>query len=394
MDGAEVVIVDGARTCIGKFGGVFRDVEAATLGASVIREAARRSGVQLDDVDEVVMGCVGQVAEDAFLARRCALAAGVKPNSGALTVNRLCGSGLQAIITAVNEIKCGDARIVIAGGTENMSRLPYYVRRARWGYRMGHAELEDGVTSALTDPFGRYHMGVTAEIVADRYSVSRRDQDEFACRSQARAIRAIDEGRFKDEIVPLEVPAGKGQTSVAAVDEHPRRDVTVDSLSRLRPAFKEGGTVTAGNSSGINDGAAAVVLMEARTADELGLLPKLRVVSWAVHGVEPEVMGIAPVGATRKALERAGLVLDDIDLVELNEAFAAQAVACIRELDLDIERVNVNGGAIALGHPIGATGSILTVKLMYEMHKRMSRYGVVTMCIGGGQGIAAVFERL
>jgi acetyl-CoA C-acetyltransferase len=388
----EVVIVSGARTPIGTMGGAMKDVHAADLGAAAIKEAVARAGISQGNVDEVVFGNVGQVAENAFIARMCAIRAGLSTSSTALTVNRLCGSGLQAVNTAVATIRTGDAEVVVAGGTENMDLLPYYVRKARYGYRMGHAQLEDGLTLALSDPFRNYAMGCTAENLADRYGISRREQDEFALRSQENAIRAMDSGLFKDEIVPVEVPQRKGEPLLVDTDEHPRRDTSLEKLAKLKPAFREGGSVTAGNSSGINQGAAAVVIMSADKAAELGLKPMVRVTEYAVGGVDPDVMGIGPVVAVRKLLKKTGLKLDDFDLIELNEAFAAQSLAVIRELGLDPEKVNPNGGAIALGHPIGATGAILTVKAMYDMKRRGLRRALVTLCIGGGQGIATVLE--
>ena len=388
----EVVIVSGARTPIGTMGGAMKDVHAADLGAAAIKEAIARAGISPGDVDEVVIGNVGQVAENAFIARMCAIRAGLPTTSTALTVNRLCGSGLQAINTAVAAIRTGDAEVVVAGGTENMDLLPYYVRKARYGYRMGHAQLEDGLTLALSDPFQNYAMGCTAENLVDRYNISRQDQDEFALRSQENAIRAIDAGLFKDEIVPIEVPQRKGDPLIVDADEHPRRGTTLEKLAKLKPAFREGGTVTAGNSSGINQGAAAVVVMSAEKAAQMGLKPLVRIRDYAVGGVDPEIMGIGPVVAVRNLLKKTGLTLGDIDLIELNEAFAAQALAVIRELGLDMDKVNPNGGAIALGHPIGATGAILTVKAMYDMKRRGLRRSLITLCIGGGQGIATILE--
>ncbi|MGE5508856.1 MAG: thiolase family protein [Chitinophagales bacterium] len=389
----DVVIVDGVRAAIGKYGGGFKDLPASDLGAKVIAGALARAKVDPELVDDVIMGCVGQVAEDAFIARRCALKAGLPVKGNALTVNRLCGSGLQAINSAVQSIRAGEAEVCVAGGVENMSRLPYYVREARWGYRYGHAQFEDGVLTALSDPFGGYPMGVTAEIVAERFGISRADQDAFALLSQQRAAAAIREGRFKDEILPIEVPSGKTVNTVDT-DEHVRPDSSLEKLAKLKPAFKPDGTVTAGNSSGINDGAAAVVVMSAEKAKALGLQPKLRVVAQALAGVEPEIMGFAPAPAVRRLLAKAKLTLDEIDVIELNEAFASQSLAVMRDLKLDPEKTNPNGGAIALGHPIGATGAILTVKLMHELARRGGRYGIVTMCIGGGQGIATLFENL
>jgi acetyl-CoA C-acetyltransferase len=387
----DVVILDGARAAIGTFGGSLKDTPASELGGIVVKEALKRSSLEPAMVNEVIMGCVGQVSGDAFLARRVALAAGL-PAQGttAQTVNRLCGSGLQAIITGTQWLKLGDADVVVAGGAENMSRLPYYVWN-RWGRRLGHGELEDGVLAAVTDPFGEYPMGETAEIVAERYHVSRQEQDQLAWDSQVRAHAAIAEGRFAAEIVPVMVNDGRRHQVAFATDEHPR-DTSLEQLQKLKPAFRPNGTVTAGNASGINDGAAAVALMRSSDAERNNLKPRARVVSYAVAGIEPEVMGYAPVYAIAQALKRANLAVEDLDLIELNEAFAAQAVAVVRDAHLPWEKTNVNGGAIALGHPIGATGAILTVKLLYELERRQGRYGLVTMCIGGGQGIAAIFE--
>lgn len=386
----DVVIIDGVRTAIGTFGGSLKDIPAWDLGAQVIAEALRRSEIGSDQVDEVILGCVGQVAGDAFIARVAALGAGLPAaSSTAQTVNRLCGSGLQAIITGTQGLKLGDANVVVAGGTENMTCLPYYVWN-RWGKRLGNGELEDGVLSAVTDPFRHYPMGVTAETVAERYHVTREDQDQMAWDSQVRAHAAIAAGRFQDQILPLTVREGH-KTRVFDADEHPR-DTSPVQLAQLKPAFVKGGTVTAGNASGLNDGAAALVLMRAPDAARQGLRPRARVVSYAVAGIEPEVMGYAPVFAIQTALQKAELTVDDLDVVELNEAFAAQAVAVVRDAHLNWETTNVNGGAIALGHPIGATGAILTIKVLHELERRKARYGMVTMCIGGGQGIAAIFE--
>jgi acetyl-CoA C-acetyltransferase len=388
----EVVIVSGARTPIGTFGGTIRDVHAADLGAIAIKEALKRGGVSPESVDEVIVGNVGQVAENAFIARMCAIYAGLPKESTALTVNRLCGSGLQAVNSASQAIQCGDADIVVAAGTENMDLLPFYIRKARYGYRFGHDQLEDGLVTALSDPFQKYAMGVTAENLAERYAISREDQDAFALSSQEKALRAIDNGYFKDEIVPVEVTGRKGETTLFDTDEHPRRGTTLEKLAKLKPAFREGGTVTAGNSSGINQGAAAIVMMSKDKADELGLKPLAYVRAQAVAGVEPEIMGIGPAPAVRKVLKKSGLTLADIDVIELNEAFAAQSLAVIRALDMDLEKVNPNGGAIALGHPIGASGAILTVKALYDMKRRGLKRALITMCIGGGQGIATIIE--
>ena len=389
-NGDPIVLVSGARTAIGRFGGAFKDVDAYELGAACIREALARGGVEPDEVDEVVMGQVAQVGPDAYNARRCAVAAGVPTRATAMNVNRLCSSGLQAIVTGAQEILTGQAAVVVAGGDESMTRQPFLDYHARDGFRLGPREVLDGTMSLVTDPFGRYPMGATAERVAERYDVSREEQDEFAARSQERAVAAIEAGHFEPEIVPIEPPRA---SEPVVRDEHPRPGTTPEVLGKLKPVFKNEGTVTAGNSAGINDGAAAVVLMRASEAERRGLTPRLALRSWAVSGIEPEVMGYAPAFAIPKALERAGLQLADIDLVELNEAFAAQAVAVARDVGLDPETLNVSGGAIALGHPVGATGAILTVKLMHALERLEKRRGVVTMCIGGGQGMAAVFER-
>jgi acetyl-CoA C-acetyltransferase len=384
-----IVLVSGVRTAIGRFGGALKDVEAADLGAACIRELVTRAGVSAADVDEVVMGQVGQVGPDAYNARRCALGAGLPPSTTAMNVNRLCSSGLQAIVSGAQSILCGQARIVVAGGNESMSRQPFLDYSGRAGWRLGSRELVDGTLALLTDPFGRYLMGVTAENVAERYAVSRRDQDEFALQSQERAAAAITQGRLADQIIPIVTASASGPF---VVDEHPRA-TTLSALSSLKPAFREGGTVTAGNSSGINDGAAAVMLMRRSEADQRGLAPRLLLRSWAVTGIEPEFMGYAPATAIPRAVELAGERLQDVDVIEFNEAFAAQAVAVARVLDLAAENVNPCGGAIALGHPVGATGAILTVKLMHTLEQTSGRLGLVSMCVGGGQGFAAVFER-
>lgn len=389
----ELVIVSGARTAIGTMGGTIKDIHAADLGAIAIREALKRANLNPELVDEVIVGNVGQVAENAFIARMCSLRAGLPITTTAMAVNRLCGSGLQAINSAVQSIQSGNAEIVIAAGTENMDLLPYYIRKGRYGYRFGHDRLEDGLLTALTDPFGNYPMGMTAEKVAERFNVSREDQDRFALLSQERARHAIANGYFKEEIVPVEVTGRRGEVVWFDTDEHPR-ETSLEKLSKLKPAFKEGGTVTAGNSSGINQGAAAVVIMTKEKADELGLKPMAYIREQAVAGVEPEIMGFAPAPAIRKVLQKAGLKTSDIDLYEINEAFAAQALSVIRDLELDMEKVNPNGGAIALGHPIGATGAILTVKALYDMKRRGLKRAVVSLCIGGGQGIATIFENI
>lgn len=389
LDSSPVAIVGAARTAVGTYGGSLSGVDAHQLGAITIKESIRRAGVEAGEVDEVVMGQIGQVGKDAYNARRCALAAGLPAAATAMNVNRLCSSGLQAVITGAQQIMLGDADIVVAGGNESMSRQPFLDYQARDGWKLGPRKFVDGTLSLVSDPFGDYPMGVTAEKVAERYNVGRGEQDRFAAQSQHRAAAAIKEGHFEDEIVGVERP----REEPFLVDEHPRPNTTEESLARLRPVFVKDGTVTPGNSSGINDGAAAVVLMSERMAEARGLTPRLRLAAWAVSGIEPEVMGYAPALAVPAVLDKAGLTLDDIDIVELNEAFAAQAVAVIRDAGLDPEKTNPSGGAIALGHPVGATGTILAIKLLHALERINGRRGIVTMCIGGGQGIAAVFER-
>ena len=384
-----VVVVGAARTAIGTYGGSLSKIDSYKLGAVTIKESLSRAGVEPGEVDEVVMGQIGQVGPDAYNARRCALEAGLPTSTTAMNVNRLCSSGLQAIITGAQQVMLGEADIVIAGGNENMSSQPFLDYQARNGWRLGNRKLLDGTLSLVTDPFGGYPMGVTAEKVAERYGVSRQEQDRFAAESQHRAAIAIKEGQFEDQIVGVDLP----KDDPFLVDEHPRPATTTESLARLRPVFVKDGTVTAGNSSGINDGAASLVLMSEKMAEARGNEPRLRLVAWAVSGIDPEVMGYAPALAIPEVLDKAGLTLDDIDLVELNEAFAAQAVAVIRDAGLDPEKTNVSGGAIALGHPVGATGTILTIKLMHTLERTGGRRGIVTMCIGGGQGMAAIFER-
>lgn len=393
MTGQEVVIVSGVRTAIGTMGGSLKDVHQHDLGGMVIQEAVKRAGIEGKLVDEVIVGNVGQIAESGFIGRVCMLKAGLPLETTAYSVNRQCGSALQAVNSAVQAIQTGEAAIVVAGGTENMNMLPYYIRKHRFGNKFGNETLEDGLLSILTWPMGPYPNGITAENVAEQFHVSRQCQDEFALESQQKAEAAIKAGKFVDEILPIEIRVGKEKRAFAQ-DEHPRFGITLEALAKMKPAFKEGGTVTAANSSGINDGAGAVVVMSRAKADELGIKPLLAIRSQAVVGNHPDIMGFAPAPATRKALAKAGLSLADIDLFEINEAFASQSVAVVRDLGLPNEKVNVNGGAIALGHPVGATGAILVVKLMNELKRRGAKYGVVTMCIGGGQGIATVFENL
>ena len=389
LDLEPIVVVGAARTAIGTYGGSLGKIDSYKLGAVTIKESLRRAGVEAGEVDEVVMGQIGQVGPDAYNARRCALEAGLPSSTTAMNVNRLCSSGLQAIITGAQQIMLGEADIVVAGGNENMSSQPFLDYQARDGWRLGTRKAIDGTLSLVTDPFGGYPMGVTAEKVAERYDVSRREQDRFAAESQYRAAIAIKEGHFEDQIVGVDRP----KDDPFLVDEHPRPSTTEESLARLRPVFVRDGTVTPGNSSGINDGAASVVLMSEKMAEARGNEPRLRMVAWAVSGIDPEIMGYAPALAIPKVLDKAGLTVDDIDLIELNEAFAAQAVAVIRDAGLDPEKTNVSGGAIALGHPVGATGTILTIKLLHALERTGGRRGIVTMCIGGGQGMAAIFER-
>ena len=389
----DVVIIDGARTAIGRFGGGFQRTGVEVLGAAAIRAAVERAGLAPDQVDQVILGCAGQFGADAYVARTASVGAGLPESTPAYSVNRLCGSGLEALNTAARWLETGDAEIVVAGGTENMSRYPYLLQDARWGKRMGNGQMDDGLLGVLNDPFNRYHMGVTAENLNERWSLGREELDEHAVGSHQKAVAAIDEGRFQDEIVPVEVRQGR-KTAVIDTDEHPRRDATMESMGSLRPAFKEDGEVTAGNASGINDGAAAVVMTTASKAAELGLQPKLRLVGRANSGVDPTIMGTGPIPATQKVMERTGLSPADMDVIELNEAFSSVALVCSRELGLDPERTNPNGGAVALGHPVGATGAILAVKVMYHLERTGGRYGLVTLCIGGGQGIASVFERV
>lgn len=387
MDEDPVVAIGAARTAIGSYCGQFRDVDAYELGAVCIREALARAEVDPEDVDDVVMGCIGQVGSEILNARRASLLAGVPVTVPAYNVNRLCGSGLQAIWNGTAEILLGDSEIVVAGGNESMSRQPFLDFSRQAGTRLGNRTLVDGTMTLVTDAWGNYPMGVTAENVADRFGVSREAQDEFALGSQRKTQAAIEAGIFADEIVPVEVDGTPVQT-----DEHPRPNVTMEKLGSLRPAFRDNGSVTAGNSSGINDGAAAVVLMRESQARRRGLRPLARLVGVTKAALEPEIMGYAPTIAIDSALSQVGIERAELDVVELNEAFAAVAVAVMRDAMLDPRIVNPNGGAIALGHPVGATGAILTVKLIYEMRRRDLTWGLVTMCIGGGQALAAIFQ--
>jgi acetyl-CoA C-acetyltransferase len=391
----EAVILSACRTPIGAFGGAFKDLSAVDLATVVIREAIARAGVAPDAVGDVVMGCVLQAGAGMNVARQAALKAGLPVEVPAETVNRVCGSGMQAVVHAVEAIRVGYVDTMIGGGTESMSNAPYLLKGARWGYRMGNVEAVDSMLhEGLTCAMGDCHMGITAEEVASRYHVSRADQDAFAAESQRRAVQAIGEGRFRDEIVPVPVPQRKGGPVLVDTDEYPRRDTTVEKLAALRPAFRKDGTVTAGNASGINDGAAAVVVTTGKKARELDRRPLARILSYVSTGVDPKVMGIGPVPAVRKVVERAGLSMAEVDLFELNEAFAAQSLAVMRELGVDPARVNVNGGAIALGHPIGASGARVLTTLVYALRARKLKYGVASLCVGGGMGIAMAVQNL
>jgi acetyl-CoA C-acetyltransferase len=390
----EVVILSGVRTAIGTFGGTLQNVRAGDLGAVVIKEAIKRAGISLDTVDEVIMGNVLQAGQGQNPARQAAMKAKLDAKVPAMTVNKVCASGLKAVVLAAQAVMCEDADVIVAGGMENMNLAPYILHKARYGYRMGHGELIDSMISdGLWCIFNDVHMGITAENLAELYGITREEQDEFAAGSQQKAEKAIAEGRFEDEIVPVEIPQRKGDPIVFSRDEHPRPGTTKEKLASLRPAFKKDGTVTAGNASGINDGAAALVIASKDKASELGIKPMATVKAYASSGVEPKVMGIGPVSATRKALAKAGLNLDDIDIIEANEAFAVQSLAVGRELGWDIDKVNVNGGAIALGHPIGASGARILVTLLHEMIKRDVRFGLATLCIGGGMGLSVIVER-
>jgi acetyl-CoA C-acetyltransferase len=390
----EVFVLSGVRTAIGKYGGGLASVPPCDLAALVVREAVRRSGADPVDVGHSVFGNVIHTElRDMYLARVAALNGGLEVGTPALTLNRLCGSGLQAIVSAAQAIMLGDCQVAVAGGAESMSRVPYWLPGMRWGQRMNDGVAIDAMTGALTDPFDACHMGVTAENVAADYNVSRADQDALAAESHRRAAAAQAAGYFTEQILPVEIPGRKGAVTVVDTDEHVRPDVNLEGLARLKPAFEAGGTVTAGNASGINDAAAAVVLASGSFVRQAGLTPMARLVGYGHAAVEPRIMGVGPVPATRNVLDKTSLKLDEIDVFEVNEAFAAQALAVIRELDLPPERTNPNGSGISLGHPVGATGAILAVKSLYELRRTGGRYALVTMCIGGGQGMAAIFER-
>lgn len=389
----EVVIVSGVRLPVAAFGGSLKDLSAIDMGAMVVKEAVSRAGIQPSDVSEVIIGQVGQAAENGFSARAISLKAGMPKETTAYSVNRQCGSSLQAIAEAVMEIQTGFADVVVAGGAENISQLPYYVKDARWGARMGHKTFEDGVIDILTWPLDHNHNGVTAENVADKYHVTREEQDAFALQSHQRACAAIKEGKFKDEILPVELKDRKGNITIFDTDEGPRDGQTIEKLAKLRPCFVKDGTVTAGNSSSLNDGAAAVVVMSAEKAKELGIVPKLKIEGYTVAGFDAELMGYAPKFSSEQLAERLDICLKDIDMFEINEAFASQAYAVSRDLELDMEKVNIYGGGISIGHPIGATGAVLTVKVLYELMRTDKKDAMISMCIGGGQGISMYFTK-
>ncbi|MGG7142208.1 acetyl-CoA C-acetyltransferase [Clostridium nigeriense] len=390
----EVVIVSAVRTPIGSFGGALKDVPAVDLGALVIKEAVNRAGIKGELVEEVVMGNVIQAGLGQNVARQAAVKSGLPVEVPAMTINKVCGSGLRTVSLAAQMIKAGDVDVVVAGGMESMSQAPYVLKSARWGQRMGDGKMVDSmINDALWDAFNNYHMGVTAENIAKEWNLTREEQDEFALNSQLKAEAAIKAGKFKDEIVPVLIPQRKGEPKVFDTDEFPRFGSTIEGLGKLRPAFIKDGTVTAGNASGINDGAAAFVVMSAEKAEELGITPLAKIVSYGQKGLDPAIMGYGPFHATKKALEVANLKIEDLDLIEANEAFAAQSLAVAKDLNFDMSKVNVNGGAIALGHPVGASGARILVTLLYEMQKRDAKKGLATLCIGGGMGTALIVER-
>lgn len=390
----EVVIVSAARTAIGSFGGTLKSVPAATLGAIVVKEAIKRAGITPDMVEEVIMGNVLQAGLGQNVARQISIEAGIPKEVPSMTLNKVCGSGLRAVELAAQIIKAGDADIIVAGGAENMSLAPYVTNATRWGARMGDTKLVDVmIRDGLSDAFSGVHMGITAENICDQWGLTREELDQFAAASQQKAEAAIKAGKFKDEIVPVEIPQKKGDPKIFDTDEFPRAGVTAEGLAGLKPAFKKDGMVTAANASGINDSGAAVIVMSKEKADELGIKPMATIKSYASAGVDPQIMGIGPVPATQKALAKAGLEIKDIDLIEANEAFAAQSVAVGKELGFDASKLNVNGGAIALGHPIGASGCRILITLLYEMARRDAKTGLATLCIGGGQGTALIVER-
>ena len=391
----DVVICSAVRTAIGSFGGTLKSVPAVDLGVAVIKEALSRANISGEVIDEVIMGNVITAGLGQNPARQAAVKAGLPIEVPAMTINKVCGSGLRAVSLAYQMIQSGEADAVVAGGMENMSAAPYVVPNARWGARMGDVTMKDAmINDALWDAFNQYHMGVTAENIAEQWGLTREMQDEFALNSQLKAEKAIKEGKFEEEIVPISVPQRKGDPIVFKQDEFPRFGTTIEKLAKLKPSFKKDGTVTAGNASGINDGAAALVVMSAEKAEALGIKPLVKITAWGSKGVDPKIMGYGPFAATKVALERAGLTIDDMDLIEANEAFAAQSLAVDKDLEFNMDIVNVNGGAIALGHPVGASGARILVTLLHEMKKRDSKRGLATLCIGGGMGTAVIVERI
>lgn len=390
----EAVIVSAQRTAVGSFGGAFKNISAVELGTFAVKGALEKIGLSPDEVDEVILGNVLQAGLGQNVARQVSIHSGIPIEVPSLTINKVCGSGLKAVQLAAQAIMAGEADVIVAGGTENMSQAAYVVPGARWGMRMGNgAMLDTMVHDGLTDVFNGYHMGVTAENIVEEFGLTREQQDELAVSSQNKAEKALLSGRFKDEIVPVRIKQRKGDDVVVDTDEYPRAGTTLESLSKMKPAFKKDGTVTAASSSGINDGAAILIVMSKEKAEALGLKPLVTIRSSSSAGVDPRIMGCGPIPATRKALEKANLTIDDMDLIEANEAFAAQAIAVLNELHADMDKVNVNGGAIAIGHPIGASGARILVTLIHEMQKRESRYGLATLCIGGGQGISMIVEK-
>lgn len=390
----DVVIVGAVRTPIGSFAGSLSSLSAIELGVIAAKEAIKRAGIGPELIDDVLIGNILSAGLGQNPARQVAIGAGIPETTPAMTINKLCGSGLRTVSMAAQFIMLGDADVVLAGGIESMSNAPYLMPKARWGHKMGHGEILDSMISdGLTDVFNNYHMGITAENIAEQWSLSREEQDAFALRSQEKAEIAQKSGRFKEEIVPVEIPQRKGEPIIIDTDEYPKHGLTIDKLAKLKPAFKKDGTVTAGNASGINDGAAMLIVMSKEKADELGLKPLVTIKAHASAALDPKIMGYGPVPATKKALERAGMTIENIDLIEANEAFAAQSLAVVKDLNLDPEKVNVNGGAIALGHPIGASGARILVTLIYEMIKRDAKTGLATLCIGGGQGTSLIVER-
>ena len=390
----DVVIVSAVRTAVGAFGGSLKDISAADLGAIVIKEAVNRAGIQPSDVDEIYMGNVVQAGQGQNVARQAAVNAGIPVEKPSVTLNMVCGSGLRAVSLAAQLIRLGDCDVVVAGGTENMSQAPYVLPTSRWGQRMGNGVMIDTmIQDALTDAFSQVHMGITAENIAEQWGITREEQDAFAVASQQKTEAAIKAGKFEEEIVNVEIPQKKGDPKIFNVDEYPRFGASMEGLAKLRPAFKKDGTVTAGNASGINDGAAALVLMSAEKAEQLGLEPLAKIISYGSKGLDPSIMGYGPFYATKAALEKVNLTVDDLDLIEANEAFAVQSIAVAKDLGFDPEKVNVNGGAIAIGHPVGASGARILVTLLHEMKRRDAKTGLATLCIGGGMGTALIVGR-